>query len=163
MNPTTLFDETLGSTANIDITSSPRYENFPHLVDMVRRALQDNANVRRPFVELLCSLYEKRSGTIRKIKSIRLVRPTDEDVLQHFQAHFPSVVLTEPLPSDDGSFTWGFTLVGIEQVNDEKIYFNGNLVEFWLSRSQVFFCQPPNRGMSLTTPTIRESTKRKRT
>ena len=134
MNPTTLFDEMHGSTASIEITSHQRYKKLLHLVDDARRALLINANLRQPYVELLHSLYKTDSGACHKINRIRPTKPEDKDILQHIENHFPAVVLAEPPPSNE-SFTWGFTWVGIDSVNDKKIYLNGDLVNFWLRKT----------------------------
>ena len=134
MNPTTLFDEMHGSTASIEITSHQRYKKLLHLVDDARRALLINANLRQPYVELLHSLYKADSGACHKINRIRPIKPEDKDILQHIENHFPAVVLAEPPPSDE-PFTWGFTWVGIDSVNDKKIYLNGDLVNFWLRKT----------------------------
>ena len=152
MNPTTLFDEMHGSTASIEITSHQRYKKLLHLVDDARRALLINANLRQPYVELLHSLYKTDSGACHKINRIRPTKPEDKDILQHIENHFPAIVLAEPPPSNE-PFTSGFTWVGIDSVNDKKIYLNGDLVNFWL-RKTVRCSQPPI--FCIMTPLLRK-------
>ena len=137
MNPTTLLDEMHGSIVSKEVTSSPEYE------DLFWSMLQGRRSWTMPtFVNLMLSF------SILCMKALKQKGKSNLSTLSNHQItifanisiehHFPAIVLAES-PSSNRSFIWGYTWVGIQSVNNEKIYLNGSVIEFWLRRSYVCF------------------------
>ena len=138
-NDIELSECSMGAMAPVYVTKAESYQGVYSTVNNLRLSLLHNKNFRKPYLELLKTLYLKKSGKLSNIKHIPAKTPTDTSIRDYFHDEWPEIRLVPDACNDEG-FIWGYTNVGRAAIGENMIHVKLSLVRYWQEMVRVAQC-----------------------
>jgi hypothetical protein len=142
----------MGVMSPVYVTDAERYQGVYSTVDKLRRSLVHNKHFRKPYLDLLKTLYTKKGRMSENIKHIPIKPPTDANIQDYFHDEWPEIRFV-PDACDDingEGFLWGYTNVGRASADENMIHVKLGLIRHW--REMVSVARCPN-GIGVATDT----------
>lgn len=141
-NPVQLSECPMGVMSPVYVTDTERYQGVYSTVNRIRRSLVHNKHFRKPYLELLKTLYTKKGRMLENIKHIPIKPPTDADIQGYFHDEWPEIrFVPDACDEINGEgFTWGCTNGGRVSADENMIHVKSGLIRHWRKMASVARC-----------------------